>query len=287
MASSFDALPPEIAQKCVEFLDFDFVSGELKGVSKATRGVARRALTRGRWKPIRYVAAEALAAVSDIDHRAFFREPPAAVCVPCREAWALDPALVIRLICDWDTDHLRNTHLDRQRADAGVYQGRLLWIVEPSAHGISRIVSALESTYLIPFSESNYKWPFFPFPMLNAWSWALDIAAGLAEDPNKAFDAGGSPISLESVVGQDLVHSEAGPLVGRGLGTWSDPKLAARFARKFHVRYGYSSGYANEMEMYFGGAALWSANWADRTKADAFMAEMERIWQASWSDPDE
>ena len=43
MASSFDALPPEIAQKCVEFLDFDFVSGELKGVSKATRGVARRA----------------------------------------------------------------------------------------------------------------------------------------------------------------------------------------------------------------------------------------------------
>ena len=113
MASSFDALPPEIAQKCVEFLDFDFVSGELKGVSKATRGV------------------------------------------------------------------------------------------------------------------------------------------------------------------------------GRGLGTWSDPKLAARFARKFHVRYGYSSGYANEMEMYFGGAALWSANWADHTKADAFMAEMERIWQASWSDPDE
>ena len=32
MASSFDALPPEIVQKCVEFLDFDFVSGELKGV---------------------------------------------------------------------------------------------------------------------------------------------------------------------------------------------------------------------------------------------------------------
>ena len=41
--------------------------------------------------------------------------------------------------------------------------------------------SSWESTYLIPFSESNYKWPFFPFPMLNAWSWALDIAAGLAE----------------------------------------------------------------------------------------------------------
>ena len=56
---------------------------------------------------------------------------------------------------------------------------------------------------------------------------------------------------------------------------------------RFHVRYGHTSGYTNEMEMYFGGAALWSANWKDRTKAGAFMAEMGRIWQASWSDPDE
>ena len=38
MASSFDALPPEMVQKCVEFLDFDLVSGDLKAVSKATRG---------------------------------------------------------------------------------------------------------------------------------------------------------------------------------------------------------------------------------------------------------
>ena len=116
MASSFDALPPEIVQKCVEFLDFDLVSGDLKAVSKATRGVARRALTRGRWKPFRYVAEQGLAAVSEIDHRAFF----------------------------------------------------------------------------------------------------LD-----------------------------------------------------------------------DIEMYFGGAALWSLSWVDRTKAGAFMAEMERIWHAHWSDPDE
>ena len=61
MASTFESLPPEMVQKCVEFLDFDLVSGDLKAVSKATRGVARRALTRGRWKPIRFVAAEGLA----------------------------------------------------------------------------------------------------------------------------------------------------------------------------------------------------------------------------------
>ena len=32
MASSFDALPPEMVQKCVEFLDFDLVSGDLRGL---------------------------------------------------------------------------------------------------------------------------------------------------------------------------------------------------------------------------------------------------------------
>ena len=117
--------------------------------------------------------------------------------------------------------------------------------------------------------------------MLNAWSWALDLAVGLAEDPNQAFDAGGSPIPLDNVVGQDLVHSEAGPLVGRGLEAWSDTMLAARFTRKFHVRYGYSRSYATEAEMYFHGARAWSDDWVDRTKASAFVVEMARIYDAS------
>ena len=125
------------------------------------------------------------------------------------------------------------------------------------------------------------KLPFFPFPMLNAWNWALDIAAGLAEDPNKAFHAGGTPISLEMSLGQDLVHSEHGPLVGRGLEAWSDTDLAARFTRKFHVRYGYSRSYATVAEMYFHGARAWSDDWVDRTKASAFVVEMARIYDAS------
>ena len=98
MASSFDVLPPEIAQKCVEFLDFDLVTGELKGVSKATRGVARRALTRGRWKPFRYVAEQGLAVCAAEDcawsveglrgQRGLTDPPPAAACAIFREAWA-------------------------------------------------------------------------------------------------------------------------------------------------------------------------------------------------------
>ena len=61
MGSLFENLPPEMVQKCVEFLPFAEVHAEIKQVSKATRKVARRALTRGRWKPIRFVAEQGLA----------------------------------------------------------------------------------------------------------------------------------------------------------------------------------------------------------------------------------
>ena len=57
--------------------------------------------------------------------------------------------------------------------------------------------------------------------------------------------------------------------------------LAAKFTRKFHVRYGYSRSYATEAEMYFHGVRAWSDDWVDRTKASAFVVEMARIYDAS------
>ena len=56
MASSFNILPPEIVQKCVEFLDFDLVSGDLKAVSKATRGVPRTVNGTGHTGPSEFCA---------------------------------------------------------------------------------------------------------------------------------------------------------------------------------------------------------------------------------------
>ena len=56
-----DSLPSELVQKCLEFLPFAEVHAEVKQVSKATRRAARRALTRGRWRPFRYVAEQGLA----------------------------------------------------------------------------------------------------------------------------------------------------------------------------------------------------------------------------------
>ena len=85
---------------------------------------------------------------------------------------------------------------------------------------------------------------------------------------------------------------QSGDIKTRQYRPWLPPSMlcrprSCRSAWSSYVRYGHTSGYANEMEMYFGGAALWSAGWVDRTKAGAFMAEMGRIWNAHWSDPDE
>ena len=135
MASLFESLPPEMVQKCVEFLPFPEVHAEIKQVSKATRTVARRALTRGRWKPIRYVAEQGLAVCAAEDRawpveglrgqQTYTDPPPAAACAIFREAWAIDPALVIRIICDWDAESLQSGYVWSDdwddRAKAGVF----------------------------------------------------------------------------------------------------------------------------------------------------------------------
>ena len=41
MASTFESLPPEIVQKCVEFLDFDLVSGDLRARNLSTPSTGR------------------------------------------------------------------------------------------------------------------------------------------------------------------------------------------------------------------------------------------------------
>lgn len=149
--SSFQGLPREIMQKCVEFLPFDFVTAALKSVSKATRGAARRALTRGRWRPIRYAAEQGLAvcAVEDehciLSFAAFATPgPSAAASATFRAAWAIDPGLVFRVISEWDVRSLvvypRRWQDIRPSADSGVYQVRFLLIVERSMDGLSRIV---------------------------------------------------------------------------------------------------------------------------------------------------
>ena len=61
LTHAMDSLPPLLVQKCLEFLPFAEVHAGVKQVSKGTRKAARMALTRGRWRPFRYVAEQGLA----------------------------------------------------------------------------------------------------------------------------------------------------------------------------------------------------------------------------------
>ena len=78
----------------------------------------------------------------------------------------------------------------------------------------------------------------------------------------------------------DLVSGDLKAVsMGRGLEAWSDAKLAAKFTREYLAEYADPwSAYDNETNMY--DTYAWASDWVDRTKADAFVAEMEEIWAA-------
>ena len=239
----------------MEFLHFDLVT-VVKSVSKTTREAVRRAVVRGRWRPIRYVAVEGLAVTASVgaNKHVFIGTfggsdpPPAAPSAIFREAWALDPALVIRVICcDWDITRV-GAHPAQFR---GAYEAVFLWIVEPSMDGLPRIVSACEDT----FSKRSavMPGPFFPFPMLRAWREVI-LGHLLLDTP--------------------FFSNETRPLIGTGLEAWADALLAAEFTRAL---FDFSGSLADDVYMYDIVAQVWSDEWQDRAKAGVFLAEMGRI----------
>ena len=144
------ALPQELQIRCVEFLALDDAASLAKQLSKGTRTAARRALTRGRWRPVCEVARngkatiegvmgsymtdngtplgrartwqERLAGLSDAS-RALFRE-----------AWALEPAEVFFILNIWSRESYHEAYL-------------FLCLVEPSADGLRRVLAACEYSH--------------------------------------------------------------------------------------------------------------------------------------------
>ena len=144
------ALPQELQIRCVEFLALGDAASLAKQISKGTRGAARRALTRGRWRPVCEVARngkatiegvmggywkiegnpqagastwqERLAGLSDAS-RALFRE-----------AWALEPAEVLFILNIWSRESYHEAYL-------------FLCLVEPSADGLRRVLAACEYSH--------------------------------------------------------------------------------------------------------------------------------------------
>ena len=85
---------------------------------------------------------------------------------------------------------------------------------------------------------------------------------------------------LSALVDPMISPWELAPLIGIGLEAWADPILAARFTHRyfcFHLRV-HSTALM---------AKTWSDRWEDRAKANAFIAEIARIWNASLGEPEE
>ena len=94
----------------------------MKQVSKEVRSAARRAIARGRWRPVKFVAERAFDLVSA-------KPVSAAALSTFRAAWELDAGLVIREIAEWNDGPHRPC-------------GQFLELVEPTIDGLPRIVAA-------------------------------------------------------------------------------------------------------------------------------------------------
>ena len=175
------------------------------------------------------------------------RPRPAAARLHCQEAWALDPPLVIRVVCDWEVGHPTSLNF---------YGGIFLWIVEPSLDGLSRIVAACEDAYA-------YARERFPWSMI--WRWQLEIRWQVElQGPCPGFSVCQSGFE------------ESWPLIGAGLEAWADQQLAATFTRDF-LDYSTERDARVDTNLLDSTARAWSARWEDRTKAGAFMAAMGPI----------
>ena len=144
------ALPQELQIRCVEFLALGDAASLAKQLSKGTRAAARRALTRGRWRPVCEVARNGKATIEGVmvGYWKIDGNPQAgartwqerlaglsdASWALFREAWALEPAQVLFIISLWTRDSYHEAYL-------------FLCLVEPSADGLRRVLAACEYSH--------------------------------------------------------------------------------------------------------------------------------------------
>ena len=148
--AGFGALPQELQIRCVEFLALGDAASLAKQISKGTRGAARRALTRGRWRPVCEVARNGKATIEGVmggywkidgnpqAGKRTWQERLADLSDASRalfqEAWALEPAEVLFILNIWSRESYHEASL-------------FLCLVEPSADGLRRVLAACEYSH--------------------------------------------------------------------------------------------------------------------------------------------
>ena len=275
--TGYAALPQELQIRCVEFLALGDAASLAKQISKGTRGAARRALTRGRWRPVCEVARngkatiegvmggywkidgnpqagkrtwqERLAGLSDAS-RALFRE-----------AWALEPAEVFFILNLWARESYHEADL-------------FLCLVEPSADGLRRVLAACEYSHRECARRAGHSG-----------------RPSLAEDADERECL---PSELVGAwlrgIGALLFFHQQPTLFGEHLECWEDPAQAAGFVWDTSEEYGrvwldesMSGGEDGERIPNFiiDRARAYCSRWEDQVKAAAFIYPFMQIQLAA------
>ena len=229
-------------QRVVEFLPIEQLYKEkshtVKAVSRAWRTAARRALTRGRWKPLRtledrgeqWLPAPESFRLNDPERWGnSIRD--------AREAWALYPGEVLLLLISWN---------------ALVSNNYLALVVEPTKQGFGSIVAAFEKMLQLRWSRTST-------------SGNVGAVLYLLVDWIRRAMPGSLPNGTTWLIpGGTLATPE---WLGDALGHWTDPALAVKvvdvliedYVDDWHPRY---DDLARSM----------SVNWADSGKRARFVA---------------
>ena len=122
-------LPRELLQRSLEFLPVREVYCEAQLISSEFLSASRRALTRGRWRPMALFSKEA----EEHRNRFEYGADLSSWHETFKEVWALEPGEVFFELAYWDSYRY-----------AALRAGQFLKIVEPNIEGLSRIVAACE-----------------------------------------------------------------------------------------------------------------------------------------------
>ena len=225
-----------ILQRVAEFLPIEQLYKEkshtVKAVSRAWRTAARRALTRGRWKPLRTLEEQLDERLDEQlepeARRAFDRD--------AREAWALYPGeVLLMLISEWSV---------------GAACDYLSLVVEPTKQGFGSIVAAFEKS--LQLKRRNYS----DAILCLLGEWMRQAMPGSLPD-----DTMPRSMRLER---ERLASPE---WLGDALGRWADPALAAKVVDVLINDY-----HHNWHPRYDDLARSMSANWTDSGKRARFVA---------------
>ena len=227
-----------ILQRVVEFLPIPSSTcsrNTVKALSRAWRTAARRALTRGRWKPLRTLEDRGVIG-SETYYEQLEPEARRAFDRDAREAWALYPGeVLLMLISEWSV------------AAACDY---LSLVVEPTKQGFGSIVAAFEKS--LQLKRRNYS----DAILCLLGEWMRQAMPGSLPD-----DTMPRSMRLER---ERLASPE---WLGDALGRWADPALAAKVVDVLINDY-----HHNWHPRYDDLARSMSVNWADSGKRARFVA---------------